>query len=262
MISEPPLAVFLDADVLAAPLTRSVILMASQQDEPPFQVRWSELVEAEADRHPRPGQRLVREIRERFDWGSEALVGAASVLDMSAFADTDTKDRHVAAAAHSAGIGVIVTRNVRHFGRRDLAALSLSAVNPDWFLAVTLTGRVYGATLEDICSARTRDPQTPEALHSALARGHPHLFGAMGHVFPGVAPGSYENRPAANLFRGARCVACGERPDEPLERANGVCARCVNQRRSARSQVSLNDGTAPLGPPRRHFPGERDGTRS
>jgi hypothetical protein len=28
MISEPPLTVFLDADVLAAPVTRSVILMA------------------------------------------------------------------------------------------------------------------------------------------------------------------------------------------------------------------------------------------
>ncbi|MDR0592374.1 MAG: hypothetical protein LBG60_03765 [Bifidobacteriaceae bacterium] len=237
MISEPPSAVFLDADVLAAPVTRTVILVASQQDAPPFRVRWSGLAEAEADRHLRPGQRLVSQMRERFDWGPEALTGTACELALASLEDTDPKDRHVAAAAHAAGIGVIVTRNVRHFGRRDLAALSLSAVDPDWFLAVTLTSRVYTATLEDVCSARARDPRTPEALHAALAREHPRLFDAMRPAFPGAEPARCGNRPPADLFRGVRCVACGSRDGETLEGATGVCAGCGKERRSPSAQA-------------------------
>jgi hypothetical protein len=261
MISEPPLAVFLGADVLAAPVTRSVVLMASQQDEPPFQVRWSRLVEAEADRHARPGQRLVAEIRERFDWGSHALTDAAEERAVAGLADTDPKDRHVAAAAHAAGIGVIVTRNVRHFGHRDLATLSLSAVDPDWFLAVTLTGRVYKATLEDICSARARHPRTPADLHAALAQAHPNLFETMRHVFPGVEPSPSDNRPARDLFRGVRCVGCAGQFGKAVEDAGGgVCAECRKPLRSTDFQAVSAD--AALGRPSSPLlPGGRDGTR-
>lgn len=226
MTSEATPSVFLDADVLAAPVTRSRVLIAAQEDDPPFQVRWSRSVEEEADRHMRPGQRFVSEIRERFDWGTQALVPAVDPSRSPKLEDTDAKDRHVVAVAHAAGIGVIVTRNVRHFGRKDLAALSLSAVDPDWFLAVTLTDRVYAATLEDICSARRRDPRTPQSLHGVLASEHPRLFDAMRNVFPGAQSAHAGSRQVAEPFRGVRCIACGVRTHDAIEDAGGLCRAC------------------------------------
>jgi hypothetical protein len=41
--------VFLDADVLAHPVARSLILFASRHPETDFTVRWSMAAEAEAD---------------------------------------------------------------------------------------------------------------------------------------------------------------------------------------------------------------------
>jgi hypothetical protein len=198
-----PHTVFLDADVLAAPVTRSLVLIASQQDDPPFQVRWSKTVEDEADRHLRPAQRSVADIRTTFDRGTEVLVSADRLPPE--LSDTDPKDQHVAAAAYAAGIGVIVTRNVRHFGTQDLVALSLSAVDPDRFLAANLTNDLYRATLEDICSARTREPRTPVTLHAALGREHPRLFDTMKHLFLGVEPTSTGHHPPARCS--AECDA-------------------------------------------------------
>jgi hypothetical protein len=141
-----------------------------------------------------------------------------------------------------------------------LAALSLSAVDPDWFLAVTLTGRVYAATLEDICSARTRDPRTPEDLHAALARAHPNLFEAMRHVFPRVEPSPSDHRPATDLFRGVRCMVCAGLSGEALEAAGGVCAECRKPPRSMNPQ-DFPAAAALEGPSSPQLPGRRDGTR-
>ena len=70
--------------------------------------------------------------------------------------DTDLSDRHVLAAAASAGARVLVTADVDDFGRADLERLGVSAVNPDLFLSHTMTEAMYRFTLESLASRGNR----------------------------------------------------------------------------------------------------------
>jgi len=76
------------------------------------------------------------------------------------FPKTDAKDRHVAAAAlaarkrSGAGRATIVTWNLKHFDRKELAAVGLVCETPDAFLC-----RMLEKSPEEVCSAffRMRD---------------------------------------------------------------------------------------------------------
>ncbi|MDR1427196.1 MAG: hypothetical protein LBJ08_05500 [Bifidobacteriaceae bacterium] len=76
MISEACFRVFVDADVVAAPLTRTVLILAGTHPGEAFVPRWSLTVEPEANRHLRPGQALIDQVRERCERGSEVIVPA------------------------------------------------------------------------------------------------------------------------------------------------------------------------------------------
>jgi len=228
MTSSEPVAqrVFLDADVLASPLTRTILLVSSRcGDGPVFVPVWSQAVESEADKHARPGQAKVVDIRATR-WGDSVIIPDATPGVISQLADTDVKDRHVLAAAQAAGLHLIVTRNVRHFGRQDLARLEMSVAHPDAFLAAILTKDAYRAALELIAETRRREPKTPEGIHAALGREHPRLAAAMRDVFPGVEPLPGQNEPPAEVFRGVRCMACGKRLSSPESLSQGVGPEC------------------------------------
>ena len=61
MSSEPSWTpVFVDADVLAAPLTRTLLILCGTHPESVYGLRWSLGVEAEADRHLRPSTDISR----------------------------------------------------------------------------------------------------------------------------------------------------------------------------------------------------------
>ena len=180
---------FLDADVLSAPLTRTLILVSAAHEDAQFVFRWSRAVEVEADRHARPGQTLVSSLREVLDWDS-MLVADASEDDVTRLVDTSPKDRHVLAAAQGAGARVLVTRNVADFGALDLLQAGLVAAHPDVFLAATMSAEMYMATLEQMSTARTRPPDTPEMLHAAISAGHPQLFD-LGGVVPSRNGGEF-----------------------------------------------------------------------
>jgi hypothetical protein len=126
-----------------------------------------------------------------------------------------------------------VTRNVRHFGHLDLKTFSMSAVNPDLFLACALTSDVYRRTLEAICSARSREPRTPESLHLSLAGEHPELFESMRGVFPGPPPAPPDRQRPAESFRSVRCVRCGATPVALGRAPLGLCADCAADVRAA-----------------------------
>ncbi|MDR0627989.1 MAG: PIN domain-containing protein [Bifidobacteriaceae bacterium] len=211
MISNP-LEVFVDADVLAAPFTRTLLLMSAFEAGSGFRPRWSALVEDQANSHVRGSQRRIGDIRRQFEWMDEVLVSDSDDSgDLPG--DTDPGDRHVLRAARTAEIGVVVTRNVHHFGEADLQAPSMSAVNPDQFLAWIVTRGQYRSTLEYMAAARSRPPNTVEGLHAAVAGGHPRLFEAMRTAFPGVEPVRSGDRPAKEVFRGSRCIVCGRELD-------------------------------------------------
>lgn len=213
----------LDADVLSAPLTRTLILVSAGHQDARFVLRWSRAVEAEADRHARPGQALVSSLREVLDWDT-MLVADACEEGAASLVDTSPKDRHVLAAARGAGARVVVTRNVADFGVGDLRRAGLVAAHPDVFLAVTMSAEMYVATLQQMSNARTRPPDTPETLHAAISAGHPRLFERMVHVFPDVAPLPGHEAPPGIVFRGERCLLCGA----ALESDRGcLCNTCL-----------------------------------
>ncbi|MDR1448702.1 MAG: PIN domain-containing protein [Propionibacteriaceae bacterium] len=218
--------VFLDADVLAAPMTRTLLIVTSTKRGSRFQVCWSQAVEWEADRALRPGQTPVAEVRGRFDWGTAVLGPAATPEAMEALSDTAATDRHVLAAAKAAGIRVLVTRNVQDFGRGDLGDLGVSAVHPDLFLAHMLGEAEYRQSLAAMAAGRLRPPNTPETLHAALGSGHPRLFEAMRTVFAGVEPAASPDSPPAEVFRGNRCLVCGKPLSDPGSLAVGVGPEC------------------------------------
>jgi len=154
------------------------------------------------------------------------LVPPAPELAAS-LADTDHGDRHILAAAASAGAWVIVTPDVDDFGRADLARLGVSAVNPDLFLAHMMTEAMYRFTLERLAHARTLEPNTPATIHASLGRVHPRLAAAMRAAFPRVEPLPSADAAPAEVFRGDRCLACGRPLSTPQSLACGVGPECT-----------------------------------
>lgn len=59
-------------------MTRTLILVSAAHGDAPFVFRWSRAVEAEADRHARPGQALVSELRAALDWGNMLVADAVT----------------------------------------------------------------------------------------------------------------------------------------------------------------------------------------
>jgi len=234
--------IFIDADVLAHPVSRSLILFTSLFPDTSFRACWSLAAEAEADAAlATQWQRTVSaggEGRSRplevaalrgnpasSDWAEQVLVVDATVEDMATLVDTSQTDRHVLAAAGAAGCRVVVTQNVRDFGRTDLDRLGIVAVCPDVFLSVMVSGAAYRFALESIAAGRSREPNTPAAIHQALGRSHPHLVAEFADEFPGVVPDHAQNQPA-EVFRGSHCVVCGKDIHDPESMRSGIGPEC------------------------------------
>lgn len=126
-----PVAV-LDADVLFPMLLRDTLLRIASAGC--YRPHWSDRILDEMTRNlvsevgmeASKAERLESLIRQEFE---DALVTGweSREIDMP----NHTKDRHVTAAAVTAGAGIIVTKNVRHF--RKLPD-GLVAMSPDDFL--------------------------------------------------------------------------------------------------------------------------------
>jgi len=243
MVTTSRQAVIVDADVLAAPMTRTLLMAVALQPGARFVVRWSLSVEAEAERALRRGQVKIADLRQRFDWGSTVLVPDASPEQIAAMVDTSQTDRHVLGAAAAAKIGVLVTRNVHDFGRADLLEACVCAVHPDAYLAAVTTPESYRSALEVMAATRSRPPNTPETLHAALGAGHPQVFDAMRDVFPGVAAAPSPHAPSAETFRGDRCLVCAVTLADPESLASGVDPGCRGRRR-VRNRPSASGGLA------------------
>jgi len=217
---------FVDADVLASPMTRTVLMLSSFAKGSRFTLRWSLSAEVEADSALRPGQTPVSELRGRFLWGERVLVPDATQTAEAALSDTSQTDRHILAAAKAADIRVLITRNVHDFGRDDLADLQVDAVHPDLFLSHMVDQAGYREALEAMSEGRDRPPNTPEDLHVALGAGHPLLFQAMRGAYPGAEALPPTSDPPAESFRGNHCLICGKMLSDPESLSLGVGPEC------------------------------------
>jgi len=218
--------VFLDADVLAAPMTRTVLVLASLTVGARFAVCWSLAAEAEADQALREGQTRVAELRQRFDWGTDVLVPDGDPDVMSGLTDTSPNDRHILAAAARGHVPVVVTRNVHDFGVADLRRLGMCTVHPDLFLSRTVSSVQYEEVLRAMAAGRLLPPNTPDTLHAALGAGHPRLFEAMHMAFPGVESLPSTDARPLEVYRGDTCFLCGKILTDPESRASGTGPEC------------------------------------
>jgi hypothetical protein len=107
-MANDPTLVFLDANVLARPVTRTLLLIGA--DESGLAVTWSAYVEAEADRHLRGSALPVSDLRKRLD----RVLGPAGA-GPERFEATAASDRQVLADADAARVSFLVTADIDDF---------------------------------------------------------------------------------------------------------------------------------------------------
>jgi hypothetical protein len=104
-----------------------------------YRVHWSERVQTEwmnalaRNRPDLPYEKIVR-VRLLMDQHVPGanVTGYDSLIDSLDLPDPD--DRHVLAAAITAGASIIVTMNLRHFPAARLACHGIEALHPDEFV--------------------------------------------------------------------------------------------------------------------------------
>ncbi len=186
----PLRTVVLDANVLVMAALRDTLLRAA--DAALYRLAWSEDILAEVE-------------RTLVDKGMTTKLQARLLLDVmrAAFPDAavtgyrarlshmtnDPKDRHVLAAAVTAGAPVIVTANLKHFRAEALAPYAITAQSPDDFLcdlsasSPERLGQIIRAQARDL----VRPPLSVPALLSLLARQQAPQFAARfsAYMMPG-----------------------------------------------------------------------------
>lgn len=210
---------FLDANVLAKAVTRSLLIIGAGYSEE-LAVTWSALAESEADRHALPTALRVSRIRQIHD-----IELGPTGIEADRYRRTSPKDRQILADAVACGATHLVTEDVDDFALSDIEASGIhAAVNPDLFMSIRLPRDAYEAALETICRGRARYPSTPAELHARIAKHHPRLFAAMATSFDVRAVVTTHSTPGV-VFRGSRCLQCSTRED--LELSHGLCPRCL-----------------------------------
>lgn len=186
--------VFLDANVLAKPVTRTLLMAGG----PPsgFRSIWSRTAEREAVRHMPSRAVSPAVVRRRFGGvlGPTGDVGGR-------FRATAKPDRQILADAEAANAVFLITEDVDDFAEPDLVSVGISAVNPDLFLAARLTRAAYAMVIDLFVQRQVAPPTTHAEFHAAIARQHPLLFAAHADLYD-IAPRSQPHQPPTILFRG------------------------------------------------------------
>ncbi|UNX53773.1 hypothetical protein MF406_12370 [Georgenia sp. TF02-10] len=164
-MSDSPL-LFLDANTLASPVTRTLIIAGAKADG--LRWTWSAYVEAEADDHSR-GQSMPPSRVRTTTLQTELSPTAPTTAGLS----TDMKDRQVIADAIEAGARYLITTDVDDFAVDDLAAHEMSAVNPDYFMALRFTENAYREGLGLLAAVQSNPARAEAELHRVLGRRHP-----------------------------------------------------------------------------------------
>lgn len=209
--------VFLDANLLARPVTRTLLIAGGPAAG--FRAGFSRTALAEADRHLKDGMTPVSDLVTRFGWE----VGPDG-HDPERFAATDAKDRQLLADAQAGAAVFLVTDDVDDYGVADLTATGISAVTADVFLAERMAAPAYLEALEILGAGRSRPPRKPAELHQALGRQHPLLVTRFAGEFD-VVPDEPTHPEPGEVFRGPRCLRC-IRTTRPVS-DRGLCTDCA-----------------------------------
>lgn len=195
-VSDSLVCVFLDANILAKPVTRTLLMAGGPLSG--FRTVWSKTAEQEALRHMSSRAVSPADIRRRF---GGVLTPTGEVAGR--FVQTSKQDRQILADAEAAGARYLVTEDVDDFAESDLTAIGISAVNPDLFLATRLTRTAYAMVINLFVTRQVAPPTTAEEFHRAIARQHPLLFTAHADLYD-IKPDSSKQALPKILFRGPR----------------------------------------------------------
>lgn len=207
--------VFLDANVLRAPVTRTLILGAEERSE--YRAVWSAYAEAEAERNQPPGQAKVSAVRMKL---LRELTSAGG--DQDAYGHTPEGDRQILADARQAGAVYVITNDVDDFAPEDLRTASLAAVTPDLFLSHWCHHSGYIDALNIMVANYRKPPVTERELHQKLSKLHPQLFEAQNVAFA-AEPLSMDHKLPTIQNRGPRCTRCAQLRSALRE---GLCKAC------------------------------------
>ncbi|RNI16646.1 hypothetical protein EFY87_19815 [Flexivirga caeni] len=167
-MNEPPL-LFLDANALASPVTRTLLIAGARADG--LRWTWSEHVEIEADRHARGQASRTSTVRTRI-LGTELSPTAPTTTGL---VTSTVADQQVIADAIHAGARYLITTDVDDFDFGDLAAHDMNAVNPDYFMALRFTEQAYQEGVALLAAVQQSPSRTEAEIHRMLGRRHPHL---------------------------------------------------------------------------------------
>jgi predicted nucleic acid-binding protein len=161
--------VLLDANVLYPAYLRDALLRLAEAGV--YQVRWTDQILQEMARNAKKKvpearhdriDRIVAKMNQAFP---EAKV--TSYEDLIESMTNHPKDRHVLAAAVTAGADLIVTSNVKHFPRSACEAYNIEVEPPDDFLChqwALRSPEYLTELLERWASGLSSPPYTLEAL--------------------------------------------------------------------------------------------------
>lgn len=216
--SNGPTPVFLDANVIAKPVTRTLLMAGGLPSG--FRVVWSLAAEKEATAHMRPRAIAPALIRERL-----GLDLTPSGSNAERFAETRRADRQILADAVAAGARFLVTEDVDDYALHDLDGVGISAVNPDVFLAERLTRDAYATVIDLFVERQVSPPTTAARFHAAVAKNHPRLFSAHADLHETEPDQSLHAGPMV-IFRGPRCVRCEQIVAATDSMDAGLCSDC------------------------------------
>lgn len=218
-----PAVLFLDANTLAAPVTRTLVIAGARIDG--LRVVWSAHVEAEADRHARGSVSLVSSVR-RDILGMELSPSARGIKGL---VTASVEDRLVVADAIRADARYLITADVDDFAFEDLAAHEMSVVNPDYFMALRFSERAYQEGVGLLAGVAKDPPRAEEDVHRMLGRRHPQLAARFAHVYDTMPTAADPDQPSV-LFRGVACIRCGHGLDDENGLRFGLCPQHLESR--------------------------------
>lgn len=214
-MSEAPL-LFLDANALASPVTRTLLIAGARADA--LRWTWSRHVEVEADRHAR-GQASRTSVVRTEILGTELSPTAPST---DGLLTGSFEDRQVMADAIHAGARYLITTDVDDFAFDDLAAHGMSAVNPDYFMASRFTEHAYIEGVDLLAALQQNPARTAAEIHRMLGRRHPRLVTQFAGAYDTTPVPPDPDQPST-ISRGAACIRCEARLDDAVGLQHGLC---------------------------------------
>lgn len=213
-MTDAPL-LFLDANTLASPLTRTLVLTGASADGLGW--TWSQHVEVEADGHARGAMptSVVRKKHLRVNLSPTAR-------STRGMATKTMKDRKVIADAITAGARYLITTDVDDFAFADLAKHEMSAVNADYFMALRYSEQAYRSALALIADTQKNPPRTEAELHRILGRRHPWLAARFADAYDSTPVDADPDQPSV-IFLGVACIRCDSHLDDEEGLQVGLC---------------------------------------